>query len=68
MKSTPKFAMPSKIENINSNKRVAKFERADKKLFALNNYDYLLARIAERRGDLAMAWQIIKQSSAETRF
>jgi soluble lytic murein transglycosylase len=31
------------------------FERADKKLFALNNYDYLLARIAEKRGDLATA-------------
>jgi soluble lytic murein transglycosylase len=29
--------------------------RADKKLFALNNYDYLLARIAEKRGDLATA-------------
>ena len=30
-------------------------ERADKKVFALNNYDYLLARMAEKRGDLATA-------------
>ncbi|HXH70825.1 MAG TPA: transglycosylase SLT domain-containing protein [Pyrinomonadaceae bacterium] len=31
------------------------FERTDKKLFALNNYDYLLARISEKSGDLATA-------------
>ncbi len=31
------------------------FERADKKLFALNNYDYLLARMSEKTGDLATA-------------
>lgn len=29
--------------------------RADKKVFELNNYDYLLARMAERRGDFATA-------------
>jgi soluble lytic murein transglycosylase len=28
---------------------------SDPSLFALNNYDYLLARLSERRGDLAMA-------------
>ena len=30
-------------------------ERSDKKLFALNNYDYLLARTAEKQGDFALA-------------
>jgi soluble lytic murein transglycosylase len=30
-------------------------ERADKKIFALNNYDYLLARLAEKSGDFATA-------------
>jgi soluble lytic murein transglycosylase len=28
---------------------------ADKKIFELNNYDYLLARIAEKKGDFAVA-------------
>ena len=31
------------------------FERTDKKIFALNNYDYLLARTAEKQGDWATA-------------
>ena len=30
-------------------------EKSDKKVFALNNYDYLLARMAEKRGDFAVA-------------
>ncbi|MDQ3088576.1 MAG: tetratricopeptide repeat protein, partial [Acidobacteriota bacterium] len=30
-------------------------EKSDKKVFALNNYDYLLARTAEKRGDFAAA-------------
>ncbi len=30
-------------------------ERADKKIFTLNNYDYLLARMAEKAGDFATA-------------
>lgn len=30
-------------------------QSADKKVFELNNYDYLLARMAERRGDFAAA-------------
>lgn len=30
-------------------------ERSDKKLFAINNYDYLLARTAEKQGDFALA-------------
>ena len=30
-------------------------ERTEKKLFALNNYDYLLARMSEKSGDLATA-------------
>ena len=30
-------------------------ERADKKIFALNNYDYLLARLSEKTGDAATA-------------
>ena len=30
-------------------------QKKDKKVFELNNYDYLLARIAERRGDFALA-------------
>jgi hypothetical protein len=34
---------------------LANFRRADKKTFAARNYDYLLARIYEKRGDLANA-------------
>ncbi len=30
-------------------------EKSDKKIFKLNNYDYLLARLAEKRGDFALA-------------
>ncbi|HEX8735434.1 MAG TPA: tetratricopeptide repeat protein, partial [Pyrinomonadaceae bacterium] len=30
-------------------------QRADKKVFEVNNYDYLLARVAQRRGDFAAA-------------
>ncbi|CAN5814933.1 hypothetical protein BH20ACI4_BH20ACI4_14790 [soil metagenome] len=30
-------------------------QKSDKKLFELNNYDYLLARLAEKRGDFAFA-------------
>jgi soluble lytic murein transglycosylase len=30
-------------------------EKSDKKLFSANNYDYLLARMAEKRGDMATA-------------
>jgi len=30
-------------------------EKSDKKVFALNNYDYLLARMAGKRGDFALA-------------
>ncbi|HLM62542.1 MAG TPA: tetratricopeptide repeat protein, partial [Pyrinomonadaceae bacterium] len=30
-------------------------ERSDKKIFTLNNYDYLLARMAEKQGDFAAA-------------
>ena len=30
-------------------------EKSDKKIFELNNYDYLLARMAEKNGDFALA-------------
>src|SRR5687767_15380138 len=30
-------------------------QKRDKKIFELNNYDYLLARIAEKRSDFALA-------------
>jgi tetratricopeptide (TPR) repeat protein len=30
-------------------------QKSDKKLFEANNYDYLLARMAEKRGDFAVA-------------
>src|SRR5215204_1764104 len=30
-------------------------KKTDKKIFELNNYDYLLARIAEKKGDFAAA-------------
>jgi soluble lytic murein transglycosylase len=30
-------------------------KKADKKIFELNNFDYLLARIAEKKGDFALA-------------
>jgi soluble lytic murein transglycosylase len=52
----------SKIRNAVENKdyqnavvELQNLERADKKIFALNNYDYLLARMAERAGDFANA-------------
>ncbi len=52
----------SRIRNAVENKdyqtainELQKFERTDKKLFALNNYDYLLARVSEKSGDLATA-------------
>ena len=52
----------SKIRNAVENKdyqnaaaQLQTLERADKKIFALNNYDYLLARMAEKQGDYAVA-------------
>ena len=52
----------SRIHNAVENKdyqtavnELRNLERADKKLFALNNYDYLLARMSEKSGDLATA-------------
>ncbi|MGI8639973.1 MAG: transglycosylase SLT domain-containing protein [Pyrinomonadaceae bacterium] len=30
-------------------------EKSDKKIFTINNYDYLLGRLAEKRGDFALA-------------
>ena len=52
----------SKIRNAVENKdyqnavvELQTLERTDKKIFALNNYDYLLARMAERAGDFATA-------------
>ncbi len=52
----------SKIRNAVENKdyqnaaaQLQTLERADKKIFALNNYDYLLARMAEKQGDFAVA-------------
>ena len=52
----------SKIRNAVENKDYAaavlelqNLERTDKKIFTLNNYDYLLARVAEREGDFATA-------------
>lgn len=32
-----------------------RLQKADKKIFELNNYDYLLARMAERKGNFALA-------------
>jgi soluble lytic murein transglycosylase len=46
------------VENRDYAAAIAELEslrRADKKLFELNNYDYLLARAAEKRGDFALA-------------
>jgi soluble lytic murein transglycosylase len=46
------------IENLDYAAAFAELEnlqRTDKKIFELNNYDYLLARTAERRGDFATA-------------
>jgi soluble lytic murein transglycosylase len=40
---------PAAIESLKT------FESADEKAFRLNNYDYLLARMAEENGDLAAA-------------
>jgi soluble lytic murein transglycosylase len=40
-------------------------EKSDPKLFINNNYDYLLARLAEKRGDLALA--MIKYQAVEKR-
>src|SRR3712207_6087452 len=48
----------SAVENRDYAQATAELEnlrRADKKVFELNNYDYLLARMAEKRGDFALA-------------
>jgi len=46
--------------------------RADKKTFELNNYDYLLARMAEKRGDFAAAaanyQTVVKRSSVLSEY
>src|SRR5215213_9784807 len=51
-------AVSAELENL---------QRADKKVFEVNNYDYLLARTAERRGDFAAAMAnyqtIVKRNS-----
>ncbi len=52
----------SKIRNAVGNREyqiaageLQNLEKADKKIFALNNYDYLLARMSEKTGDFAAA-------------
>lgn len=35
--------------------RLQSLQKQDKKIFELNNYDYLLARMAEKQGDFALA-------------
>ncbi len=52
----------SKIRNAVENREyqiavgeLQNLEKSDKKIFALNNYDYLLARMAEKQGDFAAA-------------
>jgi hypothetical protein len=42
-------------------------KKADKKLFELNNYDYLLARVAEKKAILPPSPEIIKRSSTAIR-
>ncbi len=56
------FEAHTKIRNAVENKdyqtaviELQTLEQNDKKTFTLNNYDYLLARIAERQGDFAAA-------------
>lgn len=47
-------------------------EKSDKKLFTDNNYDYLLARMAEKRGDMATAMAkyqaVVKRNSVLTEY
>ncbi|MBX7171769.1 MAG: transglycosylase SLT domain-containing protein [Pyrinomonadaceae bacterium] len=47
-------------------------EKSDKKVFANNNYDYLLARMAEKRGDFALAMSkyqsVVKRNSILTEY
>ncbi|NJM52832.1 MAG: tetratricopeptide repeat protein [Blastocatellia bacterium] len=47
-------------------------EKSDKTLFANNNYDYLLARMAEKRGDMATAMAkyqaVVKRNSVVTEY
>ena len=47
-------------------------EKSDKKLFTNNNYDYLLARMAEKRGDMALAMAkyqtVVKENSLLTEY
>ncbi len=48
----------SAVENRDYQTAVSELENLEKsykKIFALNNYDYLLARMAEKRGDFAVA-------------
>lgn len=46
------------VENRDYNAAISELQnlrQSDKKIFELNNYDYLLARLAEKQGDLATA-------------
>lgn len=47
-------------------------EKSEKKVFANNNYDYLLARIAEKRGDMALAMSkyqsVVKRQSVLSEY
>ncbi|HEX9960281.1 MAG TPA: tetratricopeptide repeat protein, partial [Pyrinomonadaceae bacterium] len=60
--TVPAQDFPQKIREAIENRDYAaasaeleNLRRADKKVFELNNYDYLLARAAEKRGDFAAA-------------
>src|SRR5690348_10570823 len=48
------------------------FEKSDQKTFTLNNYDYLLARMSEKRGDLALATakyqDVVKRNSVLSEY
>jgi soluble lytic murein transglycosylase len=47
-------------------------KKSDKKLFQINNYDYLLARISEKKGDLATAMSnynsVVKRKSVLSEY
>jgi soluble lytic murein transglycosylase len=71
--------LPSKIRTALENREyqtavleLQNLEKSDKKVFTINNYDYLLARLAEKREDFALAMAnyqtVVKRNSVLSEY